>query len=450
MVRSLAPPTSWPHDWDFTAFDELSPVFVARIGEQSYAFFFFSVFFWLYLVAVTILECIVAAPFAFLLYAFTVRPQKPSKRRRVGTTWLGYFVGWGTVIFWIFAPRIAVEFIHVKNLLIRFTMCVLTPTVSIFRSLGKAVPMIPMLFLLFYCETSPLIHNFLEAMYGLTPEYTLKSAFTFSLYFSSPMMLNYDHKYEKLVKASPRQILNYFYLFLSKLALAGTYQSMFLVFKDHFPSLGRGSSSTPLNYYQFSNIYNLEIWKDSILIAVLLQMYLSVFASGLCFATALLTKKQTAKFDDNPLFASQSPSDFWGRRWNLLIHRCLKNGVYKPVRAVFDGHPILAILSTFMASGLFHEWLLPTVFWNYPSTHGITLLFFLWQAALVILEGLVGLWLAQSFPTLPKALRTVLVILMGLPLAHWFYDTYLRSDFFLHGQVGLPMIVPVAMGSYAH
>lgn len=138
MLRSLALPTSWPHDWDSTTFDELLPVFVARIGGQSYVFFFFSVSFWLYLVAVTILESIVAIPFAILLYFFTVRPQKPSKRRRVGTTWLGYFVGWGTVIFWIFAPRIAVDFIHVKNLIIRFTMCVITPTVSIFRSLGKA------------------------------------------------------------------------------------------------------------------------------------------------------------------------------------------------------------------------------------------------------------------------------------------------------------------------
>jgi hypothetical protein len=287
-------------------------------------------------------------------------------------------------------------------------------------------------------------------MYGFSPEHTLKSAFTFIFYFSSPMMLNYDEKYEKYIKASPRQILNYFYLFLTKLAFAGAYQSMFLIFKDYFPSLGKGSSSTPLGYYKFSNIFNLAIWKDSIQIAILLQMYLSVFASGLCFSTALLTMRQTVKFDDNPIFASQSPSDFWGRRWNLLIHRCLKNGIYKPVRAVFDGHPILAVLSTFMASGLFHEWLLPTVFWNYPSTHGITIMFFLWQAALVILEGLVGLWFAQLVPTLPKAVRTVLVVLMGLPLAHWFYDSYLRSDFFLHSQVGLPMIVPLVMVSDAH
>lgn len=138
-LRSLDLPTSWPHTWDFTTHDELTPIFVVTLGEHSYAFFFFSVSFWLYLVTVTILESLIAVPFAYLLYFVTVRPQKPSKRRRVGTTFFGYIVGWFTVIFWVFMPHFLVDFIDVRNLLIRFTMSVLTPTVSIFRALGKAV-----------------------------------------------------------------------------------------------------------------------------------------------------------------------------------------------------------------------------------------------------------------------------------------------------------------------
>jgi hypothetical protein len=56
----------------------------------------------------------------------------------------------------------------------------------------------------------------------------------------------------------------------------------------------------------------------------------------------------------NPMFLSKSPSDFWSRRWNLLIHRVLKGGVYKPIRKHFKS-AALASIAAFMASGAFHE-----------------------------------------------------------------------------------------------
>ena len=209
---------------------------------------------------------------------------------------------------------------------------------------------------------------------------------------------------------------------------------------DFFPSYGQGPQSTPDGFYDLKSLIDPRFWKESFLMALLFQMYLSTFASSLMLVTTLITGKKAALFSDNPMLRATSPSDFWGRRWNLLVHKCLKNGVFKPVY-YGSGSQLLAVLAAFLASGLFHEWLLPNVFFNYPNSHGPTLLFFMWQAALVILEVLSRPLLANVW--LPPALQTAIVVFAGLPPAHWFCDSFWRSQFFVQGQMGLPIILPV-------
>lgn len=126
-----------------------------------------------------------------------------------------------------------------------------------------------------------------------------------------------------------------------------------------------------------------------------------------------------------------------------MIHSVLKGGVYKPVRGL-GGSPLLALVATFVASGMFHEWLLPNVFDQYPNTHGATLAFFLWQAVLIILEATC---LGQMTRNWPRPLKTVIVVLSGVPSAHWFIDSYWRSDLFVHAQTMLPMLLPLSTSS---
>ena len=90
--------------------------------------------------------------------------------------------------------------------------------------------------------------------------------------------------------------------------------------------------------------------------AVLFQSYLATYCEGMVLVWAVATRCQVEPVMLNPLFKSQSPLDFWSKRWNLLVHRVLKGGVYKPVRK--HSSAIMAILASFIASGLFHEWLL--------------------------------------------------------------------------------------------
>lgn len=397
---------AWAHKWEG---DPRNPLFTFQVFDQLYGFYFLSVPLWLQLLFFIACETLVAAVVAVLFYNTVVRKHGSSQ---------AYLIGYSIFLpFWMFAPKIAMEQLGIDNKIFRFCLCVITPTMSIFRTT--------------------------EAVHGFAPKYAVGSAADYALYFATPLYLMHDNKTDKYIKASARRMLWHLGRFLVFLFMAGMYQSLFTLFPGHFPSLG---SHLPVNklsedWFSWKKAIDPAQWRDSAMYAFLFQLYLTAFGEGLVFATTALTQRQTEPLMDNPLFESKSPSDFWGRRWNLLVHRGLKQGVYKPVRQQGGTKP-LAVLATFVASGLFHEWLLPSVFFDYPNTHGTTLMFFSWQAGLVALEATIGHWTVfeRASKTLPGVVRTFLVIIAGVPLGHWFCEAYVSSNFFLQAQTAFPTI----------
>lgn len=139
---------------------------------------------------------------------------------------------------------------------------------------------------------------------------------------------------------------------------------------------------------------------------------------------------------------------------SLVVHGFLKRGVYKPVRQA-KYSKFAAATAAFLASGFFHEWLLGvTLYPDYDSLnctpptcfqpgYGRNTLFFVWNAILIGIEYAVGG--AAVFKMLKTHLnRTIFSLLVtatALPVAHWFTNDYVRSDFFLDGQLGWPIIV---------
>ena len=128
------------------------------------------------------------------------------------------------------------------------------------------------------------------------------------------------------------------------------------------------------------------------------------------------------------------------------VHGILKRGVYKPVRTKYSR--LAASTATFIASGLFHEWILWMMFYDERTLtvgHGRNTLFFVWNAILIGLEyaigGAVVFQLIQKH--LPRSVISLLVASTALPMAHWFTNDYVRSDFFQDGQIGFPLIVRV-------
>jgi hypothetical protein len=90
-------------------------------------------------------------------------------------------------------------------------------------------------------------------------------------------------------------------------------------------------------------------------------------------------------------------------------------------------------MATFVASGLLHEWLVVVIFSARPVHLGVieksaaeafevvvggSMVFFVWQAILILVESLVGKW--EIFKTmgriLPAPVRTALIVCTGIPV----------------------------------
>jgi hypothetical protein len=398
----------WPHT---TGEDTRTPLFT--FGE--YGFYFFSIPTWLEVSGIILLETLIGALTGALVYYTIVEPRKG---RKPGVPLLtnGLISACGVILpFWIFAPIYAVEQFGVENMVFRFCICGITPIISMFRTT--------------------------EALFGFTKPHATRSLGDFVLNFASPLVLRFDTKSNKYIRTSPAQILRHLATFMFMLFWTGLYKSCFFA-SPYFPTLG--GNILPEGFYSWQRLIDASQWKDSFFSAFLQLFYLTTFCEGLALITNTLIGIQTEIVNIHPLVASRSPSDFWGRRWNRLIHSVLKGGVYKPVRSM-GGSNGLAALAAFAASGLFHEWLLHVTSVKYENTHGPTMLFFVWQAVLLAGEAAIGHWAIFAFlsKNLPTQVRSFLVILLSLPLAHFFLDSYTHSDFFLHGKVLMMGVLPV-------
>jgi hypothetical protein len=317
---------------------------------------------------------------------------------------------WGYGVFvplFVLAPgvvmRECVPFI--QNKLFVFALCVVLPTTSIFRTL--------------------------EAMYGYTPEYARRTLPQFVLYFASHMLLRHDPRTGRHIRCGWRDVLWQFAGVVGWVLVTGLFQSAFLWDRHHrlFPSVGMPLSEDPGtlaysgSYYSVSSVFRPSQWKANAFRAVLFQLYLTTFAEGLRWCTTVLTG-------------------------GIETHDVMRH----PLRFYYGWPPGPAVVAAFMASGMFHEWLLPTAFGSdsHPDTnpivvHGPTMSFFLWNAIVVLLEGVIGSWALFRWmqSSLPRPVRTALVIMLALPLAHWFMTPYTHSNFFVQAHQCLPLLLPV-------
>jgi hypothetical protein len=372
----------------------------------------FNVYFWLEILVFIALGVGISAVVGALLFMVLRRFGRKSDvtaRRLIG---YGVFVAG-----WLVLPKPAADMLGLRNKIFRFCFCLISPITSLFK-------------------TTAVLH-------GFAPPYATESVTAFCVYYASPMTLLHDPKSSAPVPVSFREAIRCIRRFVVLLFVTGGFQSLFFLL-ECFPKFGK--YNTKRGWQDVSRLWDLGSWKDTFLYAMLFQLYLTTFGEGLRFLTEVLTGTRAQPMMDNPMLEATSPSDFWGRRWNLIIHNCLKEGVYKPVRQA-GGSPACAVIASFVASGLFHEWLLPVVFYDYDKRlrkPGYTLLFFAWNAGLVCLEIVLrdSKWLAQVSQRLPKPLRTLLMLLLALPVGHLFCDTYVRSDFFIQGSVAFPMFLP--------
>jgi hypothetical protein len=163
---------------------------------------------------------------------------------------------------------------------------------------------------------------------------------------------------------------------------------------------------------------------------------------------------------DHPFFKSRSPTEFWTQRWNLMIQRFLKvcktlcwehscpsiiwpihssfytqGGVFLPVKQYSNGK--IAMFLTFVASGLYHEYVWLAIFYNQKSLYdenggctkqdcylnefGRVTAFFTYVGMIMLLERPFGRltpvrWLSKRLPT---PIISQFLIFLHLPVAQW-------------------------------
>lgn len=151
------------------------------------------------------------------------------------------------------------------------------------------------------------------------------------------------------------------------------------------------------------------------------------------------------------MFTSRSPSQFWGQKWNLLIHRTLKHGVFLPARQRCGATP--AILLSFLASGLLHEYCWSLIFYDPHADHWdpapgpcpacfrprwlkVTL-FFALSAGMLLLERPVGSYVGPVTKHWPTPLVATLLLSLVLPVSHLFTGDWAVGGYFSDFAIGL-------------
>jgi len=147
----------------------------------------------------------------------------------------------------------------------------------------------------------------------------------------------------------------------------------------------------------------------------------------------------------DPIWSSTSPRDFWGRRWNLVIHETLKRGAFEPC-SQFLSRP-LAMFIAFLMSGLLHEYSWSVTFYHHSHSrdeetgtcsdcYAMTVFkltsFFVWNGVVMMLERPLRKYPPFSWISkhLPIPIISTLVLSTALPVSHWFTGDWVVGGFF--------------------
>jgi len=165
---------------------------------------------------------------------------------------------------------------------------------------------------------------------------------------------------------------------------------------------------------------------DSWVACIVIYLYLALVIDIGGFLVLLQGVEPIAGFN-NPIFGSSTPTDMWGRRWNMQMHGILKRACFLPL--VKRGAPKqLAGFATFVASAIYHELQFGFAFPGY--TYGQGSLFFLLQGVLCVLEALVYKAVPDAGKSVPRPIKCALTTLLMTTTSELFVGIWRHSGMF--------------------
>ena len=258
----------------------------------------------------------------------------------------------------------------------------------------------------------------LDFLAGTCPVAILRNSFpAFALSFVSPVEFRSEqHDRARIVPAPAGEALRRLgkvLLDVAGLSLAASVRSRLSI--PHDPFTRSVACDGWLALYA-------EVWT--------ILLFLCLFCDTFAALVACTGHAPMATFDA-PLTRSTSLSDFWSRRWNLLIHGLIRRTVFTPLTASTVCPSWLAGIAAFGVSGLFHEYCFAL---QQPTLHasaGRCLAFFLAQAPVLSAERAVRARLTVPWPFSVSALACTLAwTILLVPLAPLFLHPLKTSGVF--------------------
>lgn len=280
-----------------------------------------------------------------------------------------------------------------------------------------------------------------EAIYGFTPEHAKRSVRDFMMHMSFIQYPLVDPKTGERIPTSLASIKKGLKSYVVHSMINGVIYS--LLIPSNFLPLPTSRPDTDIFIATEMNMI-----LNTLLAATMISFSLVFSMNGVSSIIQLVGGFQTEDSVNNPIFGSSSPSDFWGNRWNMVIHRGLKQGVYKPVRMV-TGSRNAATMAAFAVSGIAHEYVWAVMFYTtsqeedkYVPPFGKSLLFFGWNGVLLVIEHWIGRerWNELVKPY-PRVCVSLLVVLAALPVGHLFTGDFRRGGYFTSLVTAWPMLV---------
>jgi len=262
--------------------------------------------------------------------------------------------------------------------------------------------------------------RWVELVVGRGPKGAAASAGTFALYFSFNSEICFEDGKVKRLTRRRSECLS----LLLDLVLHGLL--LFIL-----NSIGRATGFTPL----LPGSDFLSSFPTFGLPASYVALYLLAFVTYSMLSLGILAHRlllaafgvETVVAMKAPLLLSSSLREFWGRRWNLLIHGLMKRCFFEPFRDGSARERQLGATLAFLMSGLFHEYMWLVVNLVRPDSSqyvfGKVLVFFLIQFPLTAFETVATKTpLGRMAASLPGPVLTVLVTLAVLPASPFFFE----------------------------
>jgi len=361
---------------------------------------------WKQLIYYVALQIPIQCAFAAIIYIFIVKNRKTTQ---------AYLIGWGLIIpLSCILPFYILEFLDIRNKVVKLAGGNLMSIVA------------------FKC---------IEAMFGTPPSPVVEvSISNYMAYYSTLVPFVWDEKILGRKRVTAAEIFRTIFWLLFVFHVYSLFLS-FMVYHDFKPF---ANDTVELEQVHLNlDLFTPQHLANGYLLSVMTFLHLALVFG----VNALASKAQgysTRPIFLNPLFASRSPTEFWTKRWNVMIHQMLKYGAFLPAKKLLN--PTISVLVAFVASGLFHDYAWVLDFYHtdyYYDTNGICqgcyapifgrlTVFFLFTGLIMLLERPVSklpfvISLSRILPTF--AISTMLV-LIHVPFSHWYYGDWVKAGFF--------------------